>query len=222
MDRSTWLKEKRRRIKERMDILWAPLYDEKWGQYPNNSHLAMLDRFLALCPPGGTILDAACGTGKYWTVLLASGRAVVGTDQSGGMLARAQEKFPAVTTEKIGLQELRFSSAFEGIICVDAMEFVFPEDWPLVLANFHRALKPGGYLYFTVELPEDQAALQASFAAAQQQGLPVVRGEWAHEDGYHYYPSIEQVRMWLGAARFDIIKESIGDDYHHFLTRKLD
>ena len=63
MDRPTWLKQKRQRIEERMDTLWAPLYDEKWGQYPNDSHRAMLDRFLALCPPGGTILDAACGTG---------------------------------------------------------------------------------------------------------------------------------------------------------------
>jgi len=219
MDRSHWLKEKRRRIEERMDTLWAPLYDEKWGTYANDSHRAMLDRFLALCPPGGTILDAACGTGKYWPIVLASGRTVVGTDQSAGMLAQAQAKFPDTTIEKIGLQELRFAAAFEGIMCVDAMEFVFPEDWPLVLENFERALKPAVHLYFSVELA-DAAELQASLASARQQGFPVVEGEWAHEDGYHYYPPIDHVRTWLSTAGFEILEEAVGDDYHHFLARK--
>jgi hypothetical protein len=31
-------------------------------------------------------------------------------------------------------------------MCVDAMENVFPEDWPQVLANLRRALRPGGHL----------------------------------------------------------------------------
>ena len=44
MDRPSWLIEKRRRSKERMDTLWAPLYDEKWGSYANESHKAMLDK----------------------------------------------------------------------------------------------------------------------------------------------------------------------------------
>ena len=75
--------------------------------------------------------------------------------------------------------------AFEGIICMDAMELVFPEDWPLVLRNFHRALKPQSHLHFTVELP-DEAELRDSQQAAAAQGLPVVEGELAHEEGYHY------------------------------------
>jgi len=219
MDRSTWLKEKRKRAEERMDTLWAPRYDEQWGNYANDSHRAMLDRFLALCPPGSTILDAACGTGKYWPTVHASGRRVMGTDQSAGMLTRAQVKFPAVRIEKIGLQELRVEAAFEGIICIDAMEFVFPEDWPLVFENFHRALKPASHLYFTVELA-DAAELQGSLASARQQGFPVVEGEWAYEDGYHYYPPIEQVRIWLSMAGFEILDEAVGDDYHHFLACK--
>jgi len=58
----------------------------------------------------------------------------------------------------MGLQELPYTNLFEGIICIDALEFVPPEDWPPVLNNFHRALKARGNLYFTVELadPGDQ------------------------------------------------------------------
>ncbi len=203
-----------------MDTLFAPIYDQNWGGYINESHRMVLDRFLNLCPPGGTILDAACGTGKYWPIVLASGRTVHGTDQSRQMLLRAQAKFPDMPAEKLGLQEMRFVEVFDGIICMDAMEVVPPEDWPLVMENFHRALKPEGYLYFTVELI-DAGELQDALRAARDRGLPVVEGEWAPEDRYHYYPKIEQVRTWAQAAGFAILEEAVGDDYHHFLARKV-
>jgi 2-polyprenyl-3-methyl-5-hydroxy-6-metoxy-1,4-benzoquinol methylase len=220
MDRQAWIKQKRRRSEERMDTLFAPTYDEHWGNYNNDSHRAMLGRFLALCPPAANILDAACGTGKYWPMIFESGRAVRGIDQAQQMLVVASAKFPDVPVEKLGLQEISFAEAFDGIICMDAMEFVFPENWPLVVGNFYRALKPQGHLYFTVELI-DEAELRASMDAARAQGLPIVDGEFAHEDGYHFYPAIEQVRSWVEAAGFAILEEAVGDDYHHFLMRKV-
>src|ERR671925_2158428 len=102
MDRSAWLKEKRRLAEERMDTLFAPIYDENWGSYINSTHREVLDRFLELCSPRCTILDAGCGTGKYWPIILASGRSVFGVDQSHEMLRRAQAKFPDVPVEKLG------------------------------------------------------------------------------------------------------------------------
>ena len=203
-----------------MDTLFAAAYDEHWGSYSNDSHRAMLGRFLALCPPACTILDAACGTDKYWPMILESGRAVHGIDQSQQMLLKASAKFPDVPVEKLGMQEMRFAERFDGIICMDAMEFVFPEDWPLVLENFFRALKPSGHLYFTVELI-DEEELRASMEAARAQGLPIVEGELAHQDGYHFYPAIAQVRAWAEAAGFAVLDEALGDDYHHMLMRKL-
>jgi hypothetical protein len=56
--------------------------------------------------------------------------------------------------------------------------------------------------------------------AARAKGLPIAEVELAHEEGYHYYPPIEQVRSWVEAAHFAILDEAVGDDYHHFLTRK--
>jgi len=203
----------------RMDTLFAGDYDEHWG-YIDPTHRDMLNQFLNLCPPHCTILDAACGTGKYWSIILASGRSVVGIDQSQQMLLKAQAKHPNVQVEKLGLQEMRFTGAFDGIICVDAMEFVFPEDWPLVLANFHRALKINGHLYFTVEITSEEE-LHSAFIAGKQQGLPLVEGELAHEGGYHYYPSIEQVRQWTQEGQFDIHAEAEEDEYYHFLVRSV-
>src|SRR5579884_2523424 len=99
------------------------------------------------------------------------------------------------------------------------MESVFPEDWPLVLANFHRAVKTSEHLYFTVELAS-QEDLRGAYIAGKQLGLPLVEGEYAHEGDYHYYPPLEQVRRWPQEAAFDMLEEAEEDVYHHFLVRK--
>ena len=83
----------------------------------------------------------ACGTGKYFAMVLDAGRRVVGTDQSTGMLARARARFPAVPLERVGLQELDFEAEFDAVMCIDAMENVPPEDWPTVVGNLRRALR---------------------------------------------------------------------------------
>jgi cyclopropane fatty-acyl-phospholipid synthase-like methyltransferase len=220
MDRSEWLKEKRREAEERYDTLWAPRYDEEWGVYRNTTHQQFLHQFLRLLPQPSSILDAACGAGRYMAMLLEQGHTVVGIDQSQGMLARAQAKFPTVRVEKVGLQEMRYQEAFDGMICMDALEHVCPEDWPLVLSNFQRALKPRGYGYFTVEVADAQD-IEDAFRQGQQLGLPLVAGEWPDQcDVYHYYPPLPQVREWLQQAGLELMEEGDGDGYHHVIMCK--
>ncbi|GER82338.1 MAG: class I SAM-dependent methyltransferase [Thermogemmatispora sp.] len=216
-ERTVWLQERRRLTAERYDQL-APDYDRDWGTL-DETHTTMLLLLLARLPQGSCLLDAACGTGKYWGLILERGYALVGIDQSTGMLRRAYEKFPAVPTRQQGLQELNESEAFEAVLCIDAMEMVPPEDWPLVLANLRRAAKPGGLLYLTVELIESDERERA-FLLGREQGLPVVSGEYAHHGGYHYYPTLEQVRIWLEAADLILLEERIGDGYQHFLLQR--
>lgn len=222
MNRSDWLQLKRLATEERYDRLWAPIYDDNWGNYFAPLHVQMLTRIVQALPANAFILDAACGTGKYWPLLTSLGREFVGLDQSARMLDRAKSKHPGVHTQKTGLQEMHFNSAFDLVICMDAMEMVFPDDWPLVLHNFHHALKPKGQLYFTVEIA-DAASIEQAYRSAVAQGLPVVQGEDVgntgpgdEEGGYHYYPPMDQVRTWLSAAGFSILEEAEADDYHHF------
>jgi len=220
MERSTWLIQMRRTIAERYDTIWAPIYDNDWGATIAPTHQRMYTRFLELTPPGAWILDAACGTGKYWPLILDSGRVVFGLDQSGEMLSRAKAKYPQGAIAKLGMQEMSFWGAFDGAACIDAMEFIFPEDWPRVLGNFYRALKPAAPFYFTVELAEVDALTQAyqdGLAAAH----PLVYGEWLEGFSYHYYPALDQVRQWLAAAGFSILEETSGDEYQHYLVQKI-
>ena len=152
------------------------------------------------------------------------------------MLARAHEKFPEASVEKVGLQELDYQEVFDGAICMDAMENVFPEDWPIVLSNFERAIKPGAYLYFTVELAAEKDVEQA-VTESTQLGFPIIRGEWTQKGEYHYYPPVEQVKQWLDSAGFTLIEEQsapfaetdssadqeviyIGEGYYHVLAKK--
>lgn len=226
MNRPDWLIKRRRIIAERYDRLWAPIYDENWGATIDPLHQRFVTQLANACPKTGSILDAACGTGKYWPILLASARRFTGIDQSQAMLDRATRKYPQVRVKKFGLQEIHYQEAFDLILCIDAMEMVFPEDWPLVLGNFLRALKPSGSLYFTVEIA-DPAVIEHDYQASIDQGLPVVIGESVigsgdgeDEGGYHYYPSMEQVHKWLLEAGFVIKEEAEADDYHHFWVKK--
>ena len=115
------------------------------------------------------MLDAPCGTGAYFELVRASGRQVVGIDQSAGMLAQARAKEIATRLEQVGLQELAFDAEFDGAMTIDAMENVPPEDWPRVLANLHRAIRPGGHLYLTVEVVDD-SEIEAAFAETTANG----------------------------------------------------
>ena len=158
------------------------------------------------------------------------------------MLARAKEHFPAVEYKKIALQEINFRDMFDGIICMDAMEHICPEDYPQILLSFQKALKPGGILYFTADREEEpDFDLQMYFEQGKSLGLPIVFGEVADDEAfaqamamtetevpdeltdravYHYYPPLDKVREWIELAGLKIEEEGAGSGFHHFLVKK--
>jgi len=223
--REAWLLHMRREGEREADAL-DPDRDDYWeGIGP--THLSFVERFLSKLPPDGRVLDAACGPGRYFSMVLESGRTVLGVDHTAAYLGNIEANFPSVHTEKHDLEDLPYRDEFDGLMCVDAMEFVAPEDWLRVLGGFRRALRAGGWLYLTVELvPEVE--VRGRNDEARRSGLPVVSGEviWAEpEPYYHYYPGIEQVRKWLDEAGFAIEGDAEGPwhkqeyAYHHLLAR---
>jgi ubiquinone/menaquinone biosynthesis C-methylase UbiE len=205
MDRQAWLDGLRAGVEERYDRLDSLTFDDA----PiSSTHLRFVERVIQSCPPSGAMLDAPCGTGRYFEQVLAAGRTVVGIDQSAGMLARARAKHPEGVLEKLGLQELGFEDDFDGAMCIDAMEYVSPEDWPLVLGNLHKAVRSRGLIYLTVE-QVDAAELASVFAEASAEGLPIVYGENLRRGGYHYYPSHDRVSAWLEDEGLEIVNEDV-------------
>ena len=255
MERTEWLKEMRSKAEALYDHA-APLYWVTWGIDNPEIHRAYLKKFLGMMPPRGNILSAACGAGRFDGFLVEAGHSVIGVDQSAGMLRRAREHFPAdrfphLRYEKVGLQEIAATPAlqasFDGIICMDSMEHICPEDYPGILHGFHNALKPGGLLYITVETHEtaveDGEDLAVAYKRAKAKGLPVVPGEVVDEldtayplamgDGdvngevehnavYRFYPQLEQVRDWFVQTGLVILEEGHGDEVHHIIARRCE
>jgi 2-polyprenyl-3-methyl-5-hydroxy-6-metoxy-1,4-benzoquinol methylase len=213
VERQAWLRE-RGAWAEHWYTANAPTLDE---QFPpiTPTHLSFVTRVIDSVPVAGAILDAPCGTGRYFDAILAAGRNVMGIDLSAGMLAQARAKHPEVAFERIRLQDLGFEAAFDAAICVDAMEYVPPEDWPTVLVNLRRAVRPGGLIYLTVE-QIDRAEVARAFTEAVAAGLPVVMGEHHRRGGgYHHYPTPDQVAGWLAGERLEVVTEghSRGSNY---------
>jgi SAM-dependent methyltransferase len=241
VERAEWLKQ----MRDMTEVLYDHVAPEYWGNfglYENEAHQEYLRKFIDKLDRGRSVLSAACGAGRYDGMLLEAGHRVTGIDQSAGMLARAKEQFPQARYQKMGLQEMDFHEAFDGAICMDALEHVCPEDWPGIMKRFRDALKPGGLLYFTVEVP-DAEEVKASYERAKAMGLPVVFGELADEVAasyervkaldsqevqgeledvtvYHYYPSTDQVREWIEQAGLVIEEKGTGNGYDHYVVRR--
>jgi hypothetical protein len=66
----------------RMDELFAPGYDEQWGHI-NEAHEEFVKALIDKTRPGSTLLDAACGTGKYVPMILAADRSLIGCRRYG-------------------------------------------------------------------------------------------------------------------------------------------
>jgi ubiquinone/menaquinone biosynthesis C-methylase UbiE len=219
--RQSWLDERRSTVAAFYDSI-APTYDNLL--YPTDLQNQWLERMLAFCGPNSLLLDAPCGTGKYFQTVASAGHRIVGIDESASMLEQARARDIAVSLERMGLLDLSYVNEFDAAMTIDSMENVAPEDWPLVLANLQRALRPHGLLYITVEELDD-AVVDDAFERLVRLGIPAVRGEVVEGDvaGYHYYPGPDRVIRWCDAAGLEIVDQGHKREeewaYHHLLLR---
>lgn len=196
----------------------ASTYNQRYGRI-EETHVKCVKDFLAAVEPGQEILDAACGTGKYFQMITESGHPVFGIDDSAEMLAQAHEKWPDVPTQRMALQDmqnaLNLRKRFAGLMCVDAMEWVLRDDWPIVLAGFTAVLRPKSPAYINIELPgeHEKAALEGDVPAGAMPGEILVH-EW-----YNHFPHRQEVLDWLFEAGFHVTSERIGNSYLHLLLQ---
>jgi SAM-dependent methyltransferase len=222
MDRQSWLAERRSAVVASYDH-GAADYDQH--PYPADTQEQWVARLLRTVPAGGTVLDAPCGTGRYFPMVAAAGLRVAGADQSPGMLAQARARGIADSLERTALQDLSYAGEFDAVMTIDAMENIPPEDWPAVVANLRRAVRPGGHIYLTVE-EVGQKHIEQAFQSLSARGLPAVPGEIVEGDvaGYHYYPGRDRVTGWFADEGLIVVdegyKQENGWAYRHFLLRR--
>jgi SAM-dependent methyltransferase len=181
--------------------LWSETYDST-----PNPVVAMDSRHTIklLAPASGElILDAGCGTGRNLKPLFLAGSTALGIDFSHRMLkvARRQRETSAVALADLQASLPFFSRSFDAVLCALIGEHL--TDLRVVFDEFHRILKPGGRLVFSVYHPEMSAAgIEANFE----------RGGIEYRLGAIHYSVAEHFRL-LQQARFEGIQvyEFIGD-----------
>jgi SAM-dependent methyltransferase len=104
---------------------------------------------------GAVVLDLACGTGRHAIEMTRRGYQVVGFDLSLAMLARAadeaQERDQKLNFVQGDMREMTFGETFDGVYVWNTSFGFFEEEKnSAVIANVHRALKPGGLLLLDV------------------------------------------------------------------------
>lgn len=138
----------------------APIYEQ--NEFTKNTvrEVDFLLEELEL-PPGASILDVGCGTGRHSIELAKRGYALTGVDLSARMLAKAAEtaSMAGVCVEWVHSDATRFSlpRQFDGAICLCEGAFGLlgsaddPISHPLaILCNVCRSLKPRAKAVFTV------------------------------------------------------------------------
>jgi SAM-dependent methyltransferase len=123
--------------------LWAPTYDSEHNPLLA-AEQAVVWPWLNQLPPGLAV-DAACGTGRYASLLAAHGHTVVGIDSSPGMLAIARHKVPTARLLLGDLTALPVADhAADLVIC--ALALTHQPTLNPALKEFARILRPGGQL----------------------------------------------------------------------------
>jgi len=110
-----------------------------------------LDRFAALVPPGGKILDAGCGGGDPIARYLSSlGHRVTGVDAAQAMIDLAHERCPDGDWRQADLRHLDLDETFDGVIGWDSFFHLTPQEQRTTLVRLASHLEPGGALMLTV------------------------------------------------------------------------
>ncbi|WP_024793797.1 class I SAM-dependent methyltransferase [Tomitella biformata] len=95
----------------------------------------------------GYLLDAGCGPGHWTNFLHQRGVNIEGIDLVPEFIAGAQDRFPEVPFRVASLRDLSVpDGTLGGVLAWYSLIHVPPDELPAILAEFARALAPGGRL----------------------------------------------------------------------------
>ncbi len=146
-------------IKAKIKQAYEALATSYNAQIDHKPHNAYYDRpnTLSLIKniSGKSILDAACGPGKYAEILHSKGASVTGFDISTQMIKHAKQRnkasghfFVHDMSDPLSMLD---NNTFDIVLCALAMHYI--DDWNATIKEFCRVLKPHGQLVISIEHP---------------------------------------------------------------------
>ncbi len=184
------------RVHERIAALYeknAAAWDRQRGR--DLHERAWLERFEALLPAGGKILDIGCGMGEpiaAW--LIGRGFRLTGVDSSPSLVAMARERFPGHAWRTLDMRDLDLGRRFDGLIAWHSLFHLRPEDQRPMFARFAAHAEEGAALMFT---------------SGSEQGERI--GEWRGEPLYHGSLDPGEYRRLLDEHGFAVVEQRMHD-----------
>ena len=132
--------------------------------------LDLVQQFAGLVPPGGTVLDAGCGTGRMVPYLEAlADLRVEGCDISEGMVARAQAGNPRHRFRVADLAALPYAAqSFDGVTAWYSIIHTAPKQLHSIGTELHRILVPGGVLLMAFHAGEGPRTITGAYGTEVQ------------------------------------------------------
>jgi SAM-dependent methyltransferase len=107
---------------------------------------AIQDRFLALMPEGGLILDFGCGSGRDTKYFLGKGYCVDAIDGSEE-LCKIASKNTGIEVRQCLFEDFEAEAKYDGIWACSSILHLPKETLRSVMKAMIRAVKSGGYIY---------------------------------------------------------------------------
>jgi SAM-dependent methyltransferase len=140
----------------------AEVYAELFADVLDRQPLerALLSAFADLTRPlPGPVADLGCGPGYATAHLHRSGLDVFGVDLSPEMIAIARRSHPQLRFELGTMTALDLPDGIlSGALCRYSLIHTPPADIPVILAEIHRVLAPGGHLLLGFLATDEPAA----------------------------------------------------------------
>ena len=154
-----------------------------------------LDRFAALLPPNGTVLDLGCGPGKPMAAhLLDQNFDVCGVDSSPTMISLFRENFPDQRWLIADMRMLNLDEQFDGILAWDSFFHLSHDDQRRMFPIFRAHAAAGAPLLFT---------------SGPRHGEAI--GTFRGEPLYHASLDPAEYRALLGDNGFDLVDHALDD-----------
>lgn len=176
-------------VYQRHGRAWAVLRTDELAER------SWLDRFCALLPAGGAVLDIGCGSGvPIGRELIERGFELVGVDATPTMLELFRHNLPGTRAHLADMRALALDRQFAGLLAWDSFFHLSPADQRPMFAHFAAHAAPGAALMFT-------SGTEEGTAIGELGGDPLFHGSLAPGEYRHL----------LDASGFDVVAHVVAD-----------
>lgn len=172
----------------------AAAWDEMHGPEPTLER-DWLERFAALLPLRGTVLDLGCGSGHpVARDLVRRGFRIFGIDSSPSLIALCRQRFPEQEWLVADMRTLDLGRRFDGLVAWHSSFHLTPDGQRALFPRLAAHAAAGAILMFT---------------SGEDEGVRI--GKWQGEPLYHASLSPTEYEALLAENGFTVVERRVND-----------